>query len=431
MGNLRFFAISSLFFAFSITVFAQFRIHSNGCISFKTDETPLSPISLNCKGNSQFFLSLQQNTLNGIYCKVSERGNSGSVYAGRYIVDGFVRNTNHIALRAEAKGDTSDVRPNRTYGVMSEASHGTQSFAVLGKISDCTGGAAIYGSTSSLTGSTDNHLYAGYFVGDAKVTGNFTVNGSIQGVLLGGSASIERSNECGYALDRDRTVSDRLSYLTVSSYREKRPDTGNTSYGKELANKDNSLEDEFNEPETTERNIMEEQFYEKNHYALSADQLEEVFPDLVYEKEDGTKAINYVEMIPLLVHTINELRTEVISLKNANGDTSEKTRAAVLEEGETATIDDATSIPAVATLAQNTPNPFSERTTIRFTLPDNVKNAFIYIFDMSGKMQKQIPVTPDMQSVTIEGYELRAGMYIYSLVVGGKEIDTKRMILSK
>jgi len=50
---------------------------------------------------------------------------------------------------------------------------------------------------------------------------------------------------------------------------------------------------------------------------------------------------------------------------------------------------------------------------------------------MSGKMQKQISVTTDMQSITIEGYELRAGMYIYSFVVGGKEIDTKRMILTK
>ena len=50
---------------------------------------------------------------------------------------------------------------------------------------------------------------------------------------------------------------------------------------------------------------------------------------------------------------------------------------------------------------------------------------------MTGKMQKQIPVNPSQQSVTINGYELQAGIYLYSLVVGGQEIDTKRMILSK
>ena len=63
--------------------------------------------------------------------------------------------------------------------------------------------------------------------------------------------------------------------------------------------------------------------------------------------------------------------------------------------------------------------------------PENARNAYIYIFDMSGKMYKLIPVDCSMQSVTIEGYELRAGMYIYSLVIGGKEVQTRRMILSK
>jgi hypothetical protein len=50
---------------------------------------------------------------------------------------------------------------------------------------------------------------------------------------------------------------------------------------------------------------------------------------------------------------------------------------------------------------------------------------------MSGKMQKQIPINSSMESITIDGYELSAGMYIYSLVIGGKEIQTRRMILSK
>ncbi|MBQ9863773.1 MAG: T9SS type A sorting domain-containing protein [Bacteroidales bacterium] len=91
-------------------------------------------------------------------------------------------------------------------------------------------------------------------------------------------------------------------------------------------------------------------------------------------------------------------------------------------------------IPAIrvnAILYQNTPNPFTAQTEIRFSLPDDAPQAYIYIFDMTGKMQKQIPVDPDQQSVTINGYELSAGIYLYSLVVGGQEIDTKRMILSK
>ena len=134
--------------------------------------------------------------------------------------------------------------------------------------------------------------------------------------------------------------------------------------------------------------------------------------------------------MPVLIRSIQELKAELDEVKGKSDEIKEA-RAASFEDEETTVVGNATSIPAMATLAQNTPNPFSERTTIRFTLPENAQNAYIYIFDMSGKMQKQIPVNSDMQSITIEGYELRAGMYIYSLVIGGKEIQTHRMILSK
>ncbi|MBR6187386.1 MAG: T9SS type A sorting domain-containing protein, partial [Prevotella sp.] len=92
---------------------------------------------------------------------------------------------------------------------------------------------------------------------------------------------------------------------------------------------------------------------------------------------------------------------------------------------------DGTASKTKATLYQNAPNPFTAQTEIRFSLPDDAPQAYIYVFDMTGKMQKQIPVNPSQQSVTINGYELSAGIYLYSLVVGGQEIDTKRMILSK
>jgi hypothetical protein len=94
----------------------------------------------------------------------------------------------------------------------------------------------------------------------------------------------------------------------------------------------------------------------------------------------------------------------------------------------------ATAIPigvAKSKLCQNTPNPFTERTEIRFSVPEGTNNAYIYIFDMTGKMLRQIPVDSSMQSVTINGNELAPGIYLYSLVVNGQEIDTKKMITTK
>lgn len=82
-------------------------------------------------------------------------------------------------------------------------------------------------------------------------------------------------------------------------------------------------------------------------------------------------------------------------------------------------------------LYQNNPNPYTQRTTIKFRIPQNCNNAYIYIYDMRGVMLKQIEISAELGYVTIESSELAPGMYIYSLIVNNKEVDTKRMILSK
>ena len=129
--------------------------------------------------------------------------------------------------------------------------------------------------------------------------------------------------------------------------------------------------------------------YSRRHFGLSAKELEKVYPNLVLKGQDGYQYINYTELVPILIRSIQELKAELDEVKSKDTDVK-RARAASFEEDEPLDVKDATSIPAMATLAQNTPNPFSERTTIRFTLPENAQNAFIYIFDMSGKMQKQI-----------------------------------------
>ena len=60
-----------------------------------------------------------------------------------------------------------------------------------------------------------------------------------------------------------------------------------------------------------------------------------------------------------------------------------------------------------------------------------MQKAIICIFDMTGKTIKKLPISSGMESVSIGGYELGEGMFLYSLVVNGQEIDTKRMIISK
>ena len=77
------------------------------------------------------------------------------------------------------------------------------------------------------------------------------------------------------------------------------------------------------------------------------------------------------------------------------------------------------------------PNPFKEQTTIRFQLADDAQNAAICIFDMTGKMLKKLPISSGDTCVSINGWELGEGMFLYALIVNGREIDTKRMIITR
>jgi hypothetical protein len=50
---------------------------------------------------------------------------------------------------------------------------------------------------------------------------------------------------------------------------------------------------------------------------------------------------------------------------------------------------------------------------------------------MQGKLLQKITAATGPNSVTIQGSTLTAGMYLYSLVADGQEVDTKRMILTE
>lgn len=51
---------------------------------------------------------------------------------------------------------------------------------------------------------------------------------------------------------------------------------------------------------------------------------------------------------------------------------------------------------------------------------------------MNGVQVRSFPITNNGKgSITIEGGELTPGIYYYTLIVDGREIDTKKMILTQ
>ena len=85
-----------------------------------------------------------------------------------------------------------------------------------------------------------------------------------------------------------------------------------------------------------------------------------------------------------------------------------------------------------ASLEQNTPNPFNATTTIKYNLPEKFNSAQIVITDKNGRTIKQVNVSGSGKgTVNIGAGTLVAGTYNYSLIVDGRMIGSKQMVLTK
>jgi len=85
-----------------------------------------------------------------------------------------------------------------------------------------------------------------------------------------------------------------------------------------------------------------------------------------------------------------------------------------------------------ASLDQNIPNPFTNTTTIHYTLPQKITDAQLIITDNDGKTIKQVKLTGSGKgTVNLNAFTFSSGTYNYSLLVDGKIISTKQMVITK
>lgn len=179
-----------------------------------------------------------------------------------------------------------------------------------------------------------------------------------------------------------------------------------------------------------QQKFPEKNFNDKLQFGVLAQEIKEVFPNLVSEGKDGYYSVNYVEIIPLLITAMKEQQEMIENQNQKISDLENK----ITSVASTENLDRKSEfiIEKGIQLLQNIPNPFSESTTINYTLPENINNASIIIFDLQGKQIKKMDLQQRGQgSVLVQAGELYAGMFVYTLVVDGKEIASKKMILTK
>jgi hypothetical protein len=166
---------------------------------------------------------------------------------------------------------------------------------------------------------------------------------------------------------------------------------------------------------------------QKDKLGFLAQDLEKILPEAVLYKEDEDRYyIEYNALIPVIVEAIKEQQIKIDELKGIIAKCCESNlkSATILEPGN---IDENT-----ASLDQNIPNPFTRETRIGCFIPKGSTSSVLFIYNMNGAQLQQYNVTgTGQQTVIISGNTLEPGMYLYALIVDGREVDTKRMILTK
>jgi len=177
-----------------------------------------------------------------------------------------------------------------------------------------------------------------------------------------------------------------------------------------------------------------------------AQDVERVFPELIKTNENGYKAVNYIQLVPVLVEAVKEQEEHIRGLEaEVNRIDALEAQVAQLEtlveqltgssvKASTNTqqgnrMGSSTLQMDKAILKQNQPNPFSDQTDIQFYLPTTTQHASIQLSTIQGDIVRTYPIsTQGHGELTINFKGLAQGTYFYSLFVNGKRVETKRMV---
>lgn len=183
------------------------------------------------------------------------------------------------------------------------------------------------------------------------------------------------------------------------------------------------------------------------HYGLMAQDLITVLPGLVKETQLPTMhnkngvahkvgptegeaqpkqtmlAVNYTELIPILVKSTQEQQEQIAALQNEI--TTLKNLVAQLTRTDT-------ERNQKGALGVASPNPVNNSTLITYTLPNDVRTAHLLLTDMKGSTLRQVTLTSrGPATYNLQTADLAAGTYTYSLHADGVRIDSKQILITR
>lgn len=292
-----------------------------------------------------------------------------------------------------------DFSGNSGIGLLSYAFGGSSAIGVFGKAGGLESSFGVFGRSTS----SGNFSAAVYGDLPSNVTGNYWA-GYFDGEVYASGGYFQMSDsKMKNNISKETSALEKISLLKPVSYNYNNVDG-------------------INLPQTIQHGFISQE-------------VAEVFPELTKDcikpvldengkvtSEIAFKSLNYTGLISILTAAVQELNTELIQVRQ---DLEEYKANDVVRSQ---IIQNSSSVNGYS-IEQNVPNPFSDRTSIRFQLAPGVETATLSIFNLNGAFVRDYQLNGNAGEVEILASEIGKGMYIYSLNQNGLEIISKRMII--
>ncbi len=160
----------------------------------------------------------------------------------------------------------------------------------------------------------------------------------------------------------------------------------------------------------------------KPQVGLIAQEVQNIFPEVVSQVGDSHLGIRYTELVPMLIRALQEQQEKIKKLRDKT-EYYEQNTALKSSTLKNIGLED-------AKIYHSKSNSGKGLITIDYQIPTSINNAQLYICNTNGKLLKKSTIdTYGRGSVSISANELENGKVLYCLVCDGSIVDTKQLML--
>lgn len=279
----------------SSSLFSQIEVGANNNVGIGISGTVNSLLSVNTIGNSNSVISIYGDgtTTNGLNCSKAIASSSAAYTVG--IRSNVLSGVGYAQGITGSAYNSTVYTTGKAYGVYGYAGNAQSgyNYGVKGLLLGSNNGAAIYGTSSNLDINTGGK-YAGYFYGTTKVNGTLWVGSTSYTSDINAKKEIK---------ELEKNNIEKIKTIQAIKYKYKTPE--------ELGLVSKEVKD------TASTAVLSEemqQYYNKERIGLSAQEIQQVFPEIVTVDQQGMLGVDYIALIPVLLEAIKEQQNTIEGL---------------------------------------------------------------------------------------------------------------------